>query len=123
MLGRHFRSESGKAQGSDERLSALLQKWKSPEPSADFESAVWQGIREASATEEGRLSLVTTLREWLVPCPAWVNVLAAAAGLVVGLQLAFATPVEPSRHTIDVTLPHSQTLASAYLATVTGAQQ
>lgn len=120
MFGRRFRSESRKAQEGDERLSMLLREWKGATSPPNFEAAVWRRIRIASAPEQRRLRLVTTLREWLVPRPAWANTMAAAAGIVVGVGLAFSTPVAHGGRSAAEPLLDSQTLAGSYLAMVTG---
>ena len=120
MFGRHFRSESSKAQEGDARLSALLSEWKGAEPPANFEAAVWRRIRAASAPEQQRLSVATTLCEWFVPRFAWVNTVAAAAGIVVGVGLAFSTPGARDNRQANEPLLRAQTLAGSYLAMVTG---
>jgi anti-sigma-K factor RskA len=123
MLGNHFRAESGKEATGDERLSALLQQWKSVEPQADFEAAVWRRIRADRAADRDRRRFGETWREWLDPLPAWVNVAAVAAGIVVGVGMAFsAQPSHVGRQTNDPLL-HSQTLAGSYLAMATGRNQ
>jgi hypothetical protein len=77
-------SESGKGPAGDERLSTLLHEWKGIEPQADFEAVVWRRIRAYRVADRGCRRFVETWREWLAPLPAWVNVAAAAAGIVVG---------------------------------------
>ena len=120
MFGRRFRWEGGKVQEGDERLSALLEQWKGLEPRANFEAAVWRRIRTASAPEQRRLPLVITLRDWFVPRPAWASAMAAAAGIVVGVGLAFSTPAARDGRQADEPLLHSQTLAGSYLTMMTG---
>ena len=123
MSGNRFRSESGKEPAGDERLSVLLQQWKSVEPQADFEAAVWHRIRADRAVDRGSRRFVETWREWLAPLPAWVNVAAAAAGIVVGIGMGFSTPAAPGGRQADEPLLHSQTLAGSYLAMATGRTQ
>ncbi len=122
MLGNRFRSESGKEPAGDERLSALLQQWKSVEPQANFEAAVWRRIRADQVVDRGSWRFVETWREWLAPLPAWVNV-AAAAGIVVGVGMGLSTPAAPGGRQADEPLLHSQTLAGSYLAMATGRTQ
>lgn len=120
MFGTRLRSESSKTQEGDERLRALLRAWKGVEPQASFETAVWRRIRAVSAAEQSRLSAAAAWREWFVPRPAWVNAVAAAAGVVVGVGLAFSTPAVRDGSRGDAPLLHSQTLAGSYLTVVTG---
>jgi hypothetical protein len=123
MLGNRFRSESGKQPSGDERLSVLLQQWNSVEPKANFESAVWQRIRATRSADRGRRRILEAWREGIVPLPAWVNVAAAAAGIVVGVGMGFSTPAAPGGRQADEPLLHSQTLAGSYLAMATGRTQ
>jgi hypothetical protein len=123
MLGNHFRSESGKGPARDERLSALLQQWKSVEPQADFEAAVWRRIRADRVADRGRRRFVESWREWLAPLPAWVNVAAAAAGIVVGIGMGFSMAAAPGGRQADEPLLHPQTLAGSYLTMATGRTQ
>jgi hypothetical protein len=117
-----FKSDHVEEQGSDMKLSLLLQEWKDDEPQVDFETAVWGRIRCAPKTETGSSGMILTLREWLAPSSAWVNAVAAAAGIVIGMRLVFAAPAEHKHLTVSVSLPYSDTLANTYLATVTGGQ-
>jgi hypothetical protein len=123
MVGKHFRSESGKGPAGDERLSTLLHEWKGIEPRADFEAAVWRRIRADQAADRGRRRILEAWREWLDPLPAWVNVAAAAAGIVVGIGMGLSTPAAPGGRQADEPLLHSQTLAGSYLAMATGRTQ
>jgi hypothetical protein len=115
MFGRRFRSESRETLESNERLSALLHEWKDIEPQANFEAAVWRRIRAVSTPEQRRFTTATTL-EWFTPHPVWVNAMAVAAGIAVGVGLAFSTPAMRDIHQTDETLLRSQTLAGSYLA-------
>ena len=123
MTGRTVRPDNSKEQEADTQLSSLLNKWKDISPQADFEAAVWERIQSAPASEPRHSGLVTTLREWFVPCSVWVNTMAAAAGVIIGIRLAFSTTVEDARHSMILPLPHSETMANAYFATITGERQ
>ena len=120
MFGIRFKSERNKAKGGEERLSGLLKAWKGPEPKANFEAAVWRRIRAAAAPTPQGLNVVMIVREWLVARPAWVSATAAAAGIIVGVGLAFSTPAVRDGRQADEPLLHSQTLAGSYLTMVTG---
>lgn len=120
MFGRRFRSESSRAQEGNERLTALLHEWRGIEPRPDFETTVWRRIHTASAPEQRRFPVVTTLREWFVPRPAWVNAMTAAAGVAVGVGLAFYAPAAHDGGQAAAPLLHAQTLAGSYIMMVTG---
>jgi hypothetical protein len=123
MLGRRSRLESTEAQKGAEHLGALLQQWKSVEPQADFEAAVWRRIRADRVADRGGRRFVETWREWLDPLPAWVNVAAAAAGIVVGVGMGFSAQPAHGGRQADEPLLHSYTLAGSYLAIATGRTQ
>lgn len=101
----------------DEGVSVLLGSWKAPDPPADFEAAVWRRIQGVHAAETGPLR---GLHGVFGPSWAWLNALAAAAGIIVGITLSFWTVARHERLPITVTWPHSQTLAGSYLAAVSG---
>ena len=105
----------------DERLSALLNEWKAVEPQAGFEAEVWRRIRTASGAKQPRPRVVLVLREWVGPRLAWVNGLAAAAGIVVGIWLALSVSLPRGVHPPagDVLL-RADTLAGSYVTMVTG---
>lgn len=119
MFGRRFRSKSRNEQEGNERLTALLHEWKDIEPQAGFEAKVWSRIRAVSMPEQRRFNVATTL-EWFTPHPVWVNALAVAAGIAVGVGLAFSTPAMHDNRQTDEPLLHSQTLAGSYLAMAAG---
>ncbi len=120
MFAGRFNLGDGRARAGDERLSALLREWKGWEPSSGFEVAVWRRIRSASVPEQRRLPVIELLREWFVPRPVWANALAAAAGIAIGIGLAFSIPGARDRRQNDLPLLSSQTLSGSYLAMVTG---
>lgn len=120
MFGGRSRTEDEKGQGGDERLSALLHEWKDVEPPVGFEAAVWQRIRAVPTPEQRRLSLRDAWREWFGPRPVWVNAVAAAAGIIIGVGLAFSGAVLRDGRHADDRLLHSETLAGSYLTMVTG---
>ena len=120
MFGKHYRLGSSEAQAGDKRLSALLQGWKGLETHLSFEAAVWRRLRAASAPEQRAIPAVTTLRDWFVPRSAWVNAAAVAAGILVGVGLAFFAPAARGGRHANEPLLHAQTLAGSYLTMVTG---
>ena len=120
MFGRRFSLGSNTAQPDDGRLSALLDQWKSIEPQANFEAVVWRRIRAASAPEQQPLPVAIILRDWFVPRSAWVNAAAVAAGILVGVGLAFFAPAARGGRHANEPLLHAQTLAGSYLTMVTG---
>ncbi len=120
MFEGRFKLGNGRAQAGDKRLVELLREWKGVTPSAGFEAAVWRRIRSASEPEQRHQPVITLLREWFVPRPAWVNTLAAAAGIVIGIGLAFSNPGARDQRQGGQPLLRSQTLSGAYLAMVSG---
>ena len=90
------------------------------EPHAGFETAVWQRIHAVSAPKLPGFSILDRLREWVVPYPAWASAMAAAAGIVFGVGLAFSEPALRKSHQADEPLLHSRTLAGSYLTMTTG---
>ena len=120
MFGKRYRLGSSEARVGDERLSALLQGWKGLETHLNFEAAVWRRIRAAAVSEPRAFPAVTTLRDWFVPRSAWVNAMAAAAGIFVGVGLAFfALAARDGRHANEPLL-QARTLAGSYITMVTG---
>ena len=119
-----FKRRSGAAgrgeNEGDERLSALLHEWKEMEPRANFEADVRRRIRAASMPSRLGLVVLTVLREWLVPRPAWVSAAAAAAGVVAGVGLAFSAPAARDGRQTPEPLMSSKALAGSYLALATG---
>lgn len=104
----------------DKRLRALLMQWKGVEPQADFEAAVWRRIRVAQGNDQGLKPILEACREWLAPLPPWVNVAAAAAGIIVGVGVGLINSRAPDgRHGVEPLL-HPQTFAGSYLAMTTG---
>lgn len=96
---------------SDTNLTALLQEWRGITPGATFEADVWNKIQHNSQP---------ILREWVTSQFAWVNALAAAAGLVLGVGLAFNAPSTPTRNDAGPSLLHTHTLAGSYLTMAAG---
>jgi hypothetical protein len=113
MFGEKTTKESDNAQQVDTRLTTLLKQWEPPQPSPNFEAAVWRRI-DASQSQ-------STMFQWRILRPAWSAPIAAAAGLMIGIGLALALPTQqrPARH-IAGPLFHSQTVAGSYLAMTTG---
>lgn len=120
MFGGRSGADKGKGHEGDERLTALLHEWRGVEPQANFEAAVWRRIRAVPTPEQRRLSMGEAWREWFGPRLVWVNAIAAAAGVVIGVGLAFSgTGLRDDRHANEPLL-HSETLAGSYLAMMTG---
>jgi hypothetical protein len=117
------RTDRGAAPGDDGGLSRLLHAWRAIEPPADFEAAVWGRIlASACAPAPGRLAAAgTTPRRRFVPGAAWVNTLAAAAGLVLGIGLASSVSAHRTGRHADEPLLHARTLAGSYVTLATGA--
>lgn len=120
MFGKRSNLESSEVQADDRRLSALLREWKGIEPHANFEASVWRRIHAVSVPEQRHLSVITTLGEWFVPRTAWVNAVAVAAGIAVGVGMAVFTSVTRDGRQADEPLLSAQTLAGSYLAMTTG---
>ena len=111
--------DNRKAQEDEDRLTLLLREWKDIEPKAGFEATVWRRIRAASV-QEPHLSLTALLRGWFMPRPVWVSLMAAAAGVLVGVGLAFSSFPARDGHNAYEPLLHSQTLAGSYFSMATG---
>ncbi|MEI6165622.1 MAG: hypothetical protein WCS52_00355 [bacterium] len=95
----------------DDNLTTLLQEWQGINTGVTFETEVWSKIHRTSQP---------TTREWATPSLSWINAMAAAAGLVLGIGLAFNVPSTPDRNHAETSLLHAQTLAGSYLAMATG---
>lgn len=105
----------------DERLNSLLHEWRDIEPSANFETEVWRRIHAASMPRQQDTPSSITSHKMVVLRLAWINAMATAAGLVIGVGLAFSTsPTHGGLHA-DEALLHSQTLTGSYLTMVAGA--
>lgn len=96
---------------NDKDLTALLQEWQGITPGANFEAEVWNRIHHASQSP---------LREWFTPPLVWGNALAAAAGLVLGIGLAFNMPSAHDKFQAETSLLQSHTLAGSYLVMADG---
>jgi hypothetical protein len=113
MFEKKTTKEADAEQQVDTRLTALLKQWDTPQPSPNFEAAVW---RRVDASQQK-----ATIIPWLMLRPAWSAPIAAAAGLMIGIGLALALPTQqrPAGHSAGP-LFHSQTVAGSYLAMTTG---
>ena len=117
MHGERFGPDNG---DGDKRLTALLREWKTVEPEPAFEAAVWRRIRAQSAPPS-RHTALSNLRAWLELRPVWANAIAAAAGILAGVGLAFFAPASGGeRRTGDPLLHSETTLAGSYIAMATG---
>ncbi len=112
MFDAQFQPDAQGPDKANDRLRNLLQKWEAVEPAPGFESAVWQKIRAAPAEAPRRIRF--ELR------PAWMNVAAAAAGVLLGVGLAFFTDATPGERHTNEPLLQARTLAGSYLAMATG---
>lgn len=101
----------------DEKLNALLKMSRGIEPSPGFEDGVWRRIHAASAAN---VKGVSSFRDWLLPRPAWVTALAAAASIMIGMMAGFSAPHSPGSLHASGLLLRSQTLAGSYVAMSTG---
>ncbi len=104
----------------DERLSAWLSAWQGIEPRADFEGAVWRRIRAAAVPKPQGLPRIATLRQWMLPHPAWASAIAATAAIMVGVLVGRFVPAGHESGAHSEPLLHPQTLAGAYLAMARG---
>src|SRR5450759_991531 len=110
MFGVKFRSKHNFSHPGDARLKALLQQWHAIEPRSDFESGVWRRIHAAAAAESSAPGLWVIVRGWLSAEPAWVNAMAATAGLLAGVALALSAPQTRTGSYSTAPLLHAQTL-------------
>lgn len=106
-------------QTEDKRLSALLREWQELAPAAGFEAAVWRRIRTAGTGTPQVLCAAAMTRKGFGMRAAWVNGLAAAAGILVGMGAAFLLPAAYEARPASDALLRPQTLAGSYLALVT----
>lgn len=95
----------------DEHLTLLLKEWQGIKPGATFEDDVWAKIHRASQPH---------MQERVTPSLVWVNALAAAAGLVLGVGLAFSAPSTHVRTHNETSLFQAHTLTGSYLALAAG---
>jgi len=100
--------------GRDERLTAVLGRWKGVEPRPDFEALVWARIRNGEAAE--RPGWFDDARDWIFVRPAWATAMAASLAILIG-ALAGLVSAPPHRPHAEPLL-HPQTLAGSYLALV-----
>ena len=120
MLGTAHDSHPEARDDGDARLKAVLQQWRGPEPAANFTSGVWRRVRASPAASPQAAGVWTILRGWLTADPAWVQAVAAAVGIVVGIGAAFAGPPPCAFDLAPAPFAHSQTLAGAYVSMVSG---
>ena len=119
MFGNGYSSEKARQEGCNLRLRAVLQAWPTPEPRIGFEATVWRRIHPAAAGTRP-IPERSHVLGWLAYRSAWVNALAAAAGIAVGVGLAVAGSGDQAGRRGHDALLHPQTLAGSYLTLVNG---
>jgi len=82
---------------NDDKLRALLRRWRDIEPRANFEANVWRRIRLAQTEEPGRVSIIQLLlRQWLRQ-PAVSIAAAVVLSLALGTSLGILTTPRTAR--------------------------
>ena len=106
---------------NDDKLRDRLRQWRSIEPRADFEAAVWQRIAATTTAAEPGQNWLAFWRTWLDMQPAWASVAAVLVGILVGVGSA-VTLAQPSYDRLAISTPslHGQTLTGNYLAMTSG---
>jgi len=106
--------------GSDDKLRALLRRWRDIEPKADFEANVWRRIRQAEAGQPERATVAEWLRRWL-PQPVLTLAVIVAASAIIGSSAGVLST--RGRATIapgELQFLGSGTLAGGYVKLTTG---
>jgi hypothetical protein len=78
----------------DDKLSALLKRWRDIEPRANFEVNVWRRIRLAESEQPERVSVVESLR-WLLWRPALSMAAALVVSVIIGSSAGVLTASRP----------------------------
>jgi hypothetical protein len=119
MFGRSPTPTAPENAATKARLKALLRDWKTPEPTPDFNAAVWRRIR-ATPAPLVRIAFADLVRQWIVPHPVWTGAVATTAALIAGVFLGVSLPAAHPVVADNASLLHNQTLAGSYLAMVSG---
>ncbi len=96
---------------NDDKLRALLRRWRDIEPRGNFEANVWRQIRTAAAERRERVSLIEVIGR-LVWQPAW----SVAAAVVVAVAVGVWGGVESAPRQTDTSKAELQFLASGTLS-------
>ena len=99
----------------DDKLRALLRRWRDIEPRGHFEANVWRQIRMSAAERRERVSLVEAM-ERLLRRPAWSVSAALMVAVVVGIWGGVASaPRQTDASKAELQFLASGTLAGSYL--------
>lgn len=100
---------------NDDKLRALLRRWRDIEPQGNFEANVWRRIHVAADQHPERISLIEAMGR-LLWHPAWSVAAALFVAAVVGVWGGVATtsrPADTSRAELQFMAPG--TLTGSYL--------
>src|ERR1017187_5484299 len=99
---------------NDDRLSALLKKWRDIEPRGNFEANVWRQIRVAAEPAVDTVNWIDLIGRLLWQ-PAWSVVAAVVGGLIVRVLGGIASvPRQTDRPTAELQFLSPGTLAGSY---------
>ena len=100
---------------NDDKLSALLKKWRDIEPRGNFESNVWRQIRTAAEPAVETVNWIDLIGRLLWQ-PAWSVVAAMVVAVIVGVWGGIASVPRPiDRPTAELQFLSPGTLAGSYL--------
>ena len=98
----------------DDKLSALLKKWRDIEPRGNFEANVWRQIRTAAEPAVETVNWIDLIGRLLWQ-PAWSVVAAMVVAVIVGVWGGIASVPRPiDRPTAELQFLSPGTLAGSY---------
>jgi hypothetical protein len=99
---------------NDDKLSALLKRWRDIEPRGNFEANVWRQIRAATEPTVETVNWIDLIGRLLWQ-PAWSVVAAMVVALIVGVWGGIASvPRQVDRPTAELRFLSPGTLAGSY---------
>ena len=99
---------------NDDKLSALLKRWRDIEPRGNFEANVWRQIRIAAEPAVDTVNWIDFIGRLLWQ-PAWSVVAATVVALIVGVWGGIASvPRQTDRPTAELQFLSPGTLAGSY---------
>jgi hypothetical protein len=99
---------------NDDKLNALLKKWRDIEPRGNFEANVWRQIRTSAEPAVESVNWIDLIGRLLWQ-PAWSVVAAMVVALIVGVWGGIASVPRPTdRPTAELQFLSPGTLAGSY---------
>ncbi|HUI07020.1 MAG TPA: hypothetical protein VL486_08435 [Verrucomicrobiae bacterium] len=106
--------------GNDDKLRALLRRWRDVEPQANFEAGVWRRIRQAETECSERPAFAEWLQR-LLPRPVLATTLVVVASAVIGSSVgALSARGEATVTPGELRFLGSGTLAGGYVELTAG---